>query len=528
MTENNSSQPDTRQVRICVPLCLRRADELKDAWRRALEVADLIELRLDCLEDDAQLAATLEALGVLLHTRTRPPVIYTYRSAAQGGQHARQSVENSLHRGSTAGSFENEIVYPDFVDIELSDDFSTRAASFREHCRIICSHHNFTGLPADLDRIYEQLANTEAHVLKLAVQANDITDCLPILHLLERARDERREMIAIAMGEAGLLTRVLAPSRGAFLTFGALDQEQATAPGQIAAAELRDLYRLHTLDEETEIMGLVGSPVSHSLSPHLHNAAFAECKINSVYLPFEVRDVATFMRRMVDPRTRELPWRLRGLSVTAPHKKAIMSHLDWIAPVAQEIGAVNTIIVKDDQLHGYNTDADAALAPLRDVLELRDAQVAVIGAGGASRAVLWSLRQAGARTTIFARSLEHARLLADNFNAQLQTLEDARFNNFDLVINATPLGTRGDLENETPATADQLHGAPAVYDLVYNPAETRFMHEARAAGCARVFGGLDMLIAQAAAQFILWSGQATAPLLAMRASAEKRLAAGNE
>src|SRR5205085_10099961 len=134
------------------------------------------------------------------------------------------------------------------------------------------------------------------------------------LQLLARARREGRDMIAIAMGAAGLLTRILAPAHGAFLTYGALEQNHATAPGQINAAELRALYRGHTLAEATEVFGLVGAPVAHSLSPHMHNAAFAAHGLNAVYIPFEVHDVAAFMRRMVCPRTRELDWRLRGLS----------------------------------------------------------------------------------------------------------------------------------------------------------------------------------------------------------------------
>ena len=155
------------------------------------------------------------------------------------------------------------------------------------------------------------------------------------------------------------------------------------------------------------------------------------------------------------------------------------------------------------------------------MIELSGARVAVLGAGGAARAVLWSLRQAGARSTVFARDTERARPTAENFDAHLQTLDAARFDNFDLVINATPLGTLGARETETPAHASQLRGARSAYDLVYNPSETRFMREARAAGCELVLGGLPMLVAQAAAQFKLWTGH-DAPLDVLTEAAEKQ------
>jgi 3-dehydroquinate dehydratase/shikimate dehydrogenase len=346
-----------------------------------------------------------------------------------------------------------------------------------------------------------------------------MTDCIPVLRLLERARREGLEMIAIAMGAAGILTRVLAPSRGAFLTYASLDEGLATAPGQISATELRDLYRIHEINHQTDIMGLVGQPVTHSVSPQIHNTAFAASGINAVYLPFDVSKLDDFMRRMVHPRTRELELRLRGLSVTAPHKREIMRCLDWIEPCAHEIGAVNTVVIRDAGLYGYNTDAKAALAPLLEMIDLNGAGVALIGAGGAARALLWSLREAGARVTVFARDIERARDTARQFGASCATLEGAGFGEFEVVVNATPLGTRGVSEDQTPASAWQLRGARIAYDLIYTPRETRFMREALTAGCHTI-GGLQMLVAQAAGQFQLWTGT-DAPTEAMQAAGEK-------
>jgi 3-dehydroquinate dehydratase/shikimate dehydrogenase len=512
-------------ARICVPVCEKRASQLPQSLARAAPFADIIEVRLDCL-DDNELHKAARALPALLNGSPRP-LILTLRPAAEGGQSEPGMLARldfwTNHFPKEEGS---QAVFAD-LELDLAELFyrGEREGKSKtldwEH--VICSHHDFAGVPADLLQIYERMKSTPARVLKLAVQANEITDCLPIFRLLESARRSGREMIAIAMSTAGIMTRILGPARGAFLTYGSFDAEHATAPGQVGARELRHLYHLDQLDEQTLITGLAGLPVLHSVSPHMHNAAFRARGLNAVYLPFEVGDVEGFVRRMVHPRTREMDWNLRGLSVTAPHKLEVMKHLDWVDQSAREIGAVNTIVVEGGVLHGYNTDAAALLAPLEQKVGPVDGmRVAVVGAGGAARSALWGLRRAGARLTLFARNTVRAETLAAEFVVPCEQLEGAFFDGFDVVINATPLGTRGASENETPVVARQLRDARLAYDLVYNPVETRFMREARAAGCASL-GGLPMLVAQAAAQFKLWTGQDAPPEL-MSEAAEKQIA----
>lgn len=500
-------------VRVCVPVCVERARELQPAIARAAEIADIVELRLDCLPE-SELAVARRDISAALATRPRP-IILTLRPKEFGGRRPISVAERLKFR--QVWPIGGEKQEPDFWDLESDLAFLLQRREkedpiipnfeFSDWRRSICSCHDFAGIPSDIDRIYEQMASTPARILKIAVQANDVTDCLPVFRLLQRARAAGREIIAIAMGQAGIATRILGPSRGAFLTYGALDQESATAPGQITARELREVYRIDRINRHTEINGLMGLPAAHSISPHIHNAAFAAAAVDAVYIAFEVRDAAAFIRRMVHPRTREIDWMLRGLSVTAPHKSAVMPQLDCIEPAAKAIGAVNTIVVQNHELHGYNTDAEAFIKALRRrFAPLDGCRCAIIGAGGAARAVLWALRREGARVRLFTRSLETAKPLAERFQIDCQALEKARFNGFDVVINTTPLGSRGRDENETPAVADQLRGVRLVYDLVYNPAETRLMREAGAAGCETI-GGLEMLLAQAAAQFKLWTGQ---------------------
>jgi 3-dehydroquinate dehydratase/shikimate dehydrogenase len=490
------------EAKICVPVCVTQVCELESAVNLASAVGDLIELRFDCLAA-GDLAAALTQTRALI-TRFSKPLIVTFRPAEQGG---RRSLDSEIRMSfclfdKPAGAA--------FYDIELDLALGLLAQkpppAGIDWSAVICSHHDFAGVPDDLEQIYDRLASTPARVLKIAVQADDITDCLQIFRLLDRACHDGRELIAIAMGAAGVLTRILGPSRGAFLTYGALASERGTAPGQPTASDLRDVYRIHELDADTRIMALMGSPVAHSVSPHMHNAAFKALNINAVYLPLEVRDLPAFIRRLVHSQTRELDWNLRGLSITAPHKSSVFEVLDWVEPAATEIGAVNTIVVQDGALHGYNTDAPAVLEPVKQKLgSLRDARCAILGAGGVASAVLWSLRNEGAQATLFARDARKGQALAAKFDSRYQRLEDLPGNSFDVVINATPLGTRGALEAGTAATAEQLRGARLAYDLVYNPVETRFMREARSAGCEAI-GGLPMLVLQAAEQFELWTG----------------------
>ena len=471
-------------TRICVSVCEKTVEALESATVRASESADIVELRLDCL-------TTLESFERVL-TRLSRPVILTFRPREQGGhreldQRARQSFWQTAPRTA-------------WWDLESDLTIET------DQSRVIISHHDFAGVPHDLTLIYERLAATPAQVIKIAVHANDIVDCIPVFQLLDRAHREGRDTIAIAMGNAGLATRILGPSRGSYLTYAALEEESATAPGQLTAQKLRSVYHVDKIDRQTMICGLVGLPVMHSVSPHMHNAAFRTAGVNGVYLPFEVHDVKSFFTRMVHPRTRELDWNLRGLSVTAPHKSAVLECLDWIEPNAQEIGAVNTIVVDDDKLRGFNTDAAGFVEPLLRVVDsLSSRRVAVIGAGGAARAATWALLKHDAMVTLFARDVTKARALGQVFDVSYEPLSSASFTNYDVVINATPLGS-GELIDETPATAEQLVGAGCVYDLVYNPLETRLLKEASNVGCKTV-RGLEMLVAQAKNQFELWIGE---------------------
>lgn len=486
------------RARTCVPLRADTIVELHHLITSAAGASDIIELRLDGLSE-GELTAVQRQLESLV-ARSQVPAIITFRPSEQGG-YRELSITQRRQFWNAAGKIKDA-----WFDVE-KDLCVTEPPLDLDWSRVICSYHDFAGSPQNIDEIYRDLAASPARILKVAIQASDVVDCLPVFHLLQRASAEKRQVIALAMGDAGLPTRVLGPSQGSFLTYAPIDTERATAPGQVTVDRLKKVYHIQDIHKMTLIHGLVGSPVMHSISPHVHNAAFQAEGIDAVYLPLEVKNLQSFMRRMADPASREINWRLAGLSITAPHKVEIMKYLTSVDARAQDIGAVNTVTFEDRQLIGYNTDVDGFIEPLANAIELTsDMRVAVIGAGGAAKAATWSLCEKNIPVTIFARDPQRAESLGARFDVPIQRLKDANFESFDVVVNATPLGSFGSRSDQTPAIVDQLRGVQLAYDLVYNPIKTRFMREAENAGC-RTLGGLEMLVAQAKLQFKLWTGK---------------------
>ena len=506
----------TAERRICVSICERDTRALTTAIKLATETGYFIEVRLDCI-NEGDLASALENLSQVLPEQTGSTII-TFRPQEQGGLRA-LTLDQRLQFWRAHG-----FALPAFLfdlEVDLAEEFLRKREAV-DWSRVICSSHNFSSGVADAKSLYERIAQTPARFLKVAVMLDDAVDNLEIFKLSERAASDDRKLIATGMGTAGIPSRILGPSRGSFLTYASLDHHTSTAPGQLTATQLRDTYRVDQITEATQVMGLIGHPIGHSLSPQIHNAAFKSAAIDAVYLPFDVCDLTSFMRRMVHPDTREINWRLHGLSVTTPHKQNVMDHLDWVDPAAKEIGAVNTVVIDGKQLKGYNTDALGFITALKTQRpELNGARCAVIGGGGAARAAIWALLQQRAKVSVFVRDIERAKPLTETFDVTVTDLQSAAFEGFDVVVNTTVLGMSGHQEQQTPANGAQLRGARLAYDLVYNPTETRFLREAEQVGC-KTLGGLSMFVAQAAEQFALWTGR-EAPSNVMHAAAVEAL-----
>lgn len=502
------SNAASNQGKICISLCAKTAAELAEKIEQAAPLADIIEVRFDCLEPER----LEECLDIALSARAE--VLATFRPKGEGGFRDISDDEriDFWNQGNELG----------FWGADLEEDRIEESFDWLWNNRIV-SFHDFSGMPSDLEATYERLAATGANIVKIAVQANQITDAIPLWKLLERAFAENTKLVPIAMGEAGKWTRILGLAHGSPLAYASLEPRSETAPGQITAADLVDVYRVKELSRESKVFGLIAGDTSYSMSPYIQNAVIKAVGIDAVFVPLQIADIEEFFQRMVRQGSREIDLNFRGFAVTNPHKRAVIDVLDSIDETAEAIGAVNTIFHDSGKWVGTNTDAEGFIAPLKERYgSLSGANVAVIGAGGAARACVYALRREGANVTVLARDPEKAKPLAEQFGAKvIQLVSDAVLRKPDILVNTTPLGTRGEHENETPVSAENLSGIKLVYDLTYNPRETRLLKEARATGC-ETLDGLEMLIRQAAAQFKIWSGL-EADTAAMRTAAIKRL-----
>ncbi len=507
--------------KICVSVCVRTTEELNRKINEAAEVADIVELRFDCLDtpDSPAVFDTLPAIT--------KPYLFTFRPAAQGGNREISFTERLKFWEYLFWRHKED----QMVDVEF--DLLIKQILDPNFTTTIVSSHDFSGRSAEDPFDYDlnsQLAPTLAgKVVKVAVQAHDITDSIGVWKLLSDAKKDNRQIIPIAMGEAGKWTRILGLANGAFMTYASPETGGEAAPGQIPAHDLVDVFRVKELDEDTDVYGIIGGNTSYSISPYMHNAAFKTAGLNSVFVPLQVTDLNEFVRRMVKSETREIELNFQGFSITNPHKQSIIKHLDHIDETARKIGAVNTVKIESGKFYGYNTDAPGFIAPLKARFgDLSGAKAAVVGAGGAARACVYALKRESADVSIFARDPQKAFALGEEFDAtplELPKSEGQRpksnFRDFDIIVNATPLGTKGELEDETVATAEQLKDVKLVCDLVYNPAETRLIREAKLAGVPTI-GGIEMLIGQGVKQFEIWTGR-KAPLEEMRKAVADRL-----
>lgn len=494
------------QARICAVITEPTAREARLAMRRAASFAQMIELRLDYLTDfDFTDPASLRRL-----LDEKPlPVIITCRAASEGGK---RQIDDSTRLPLLV---EGARLYADYCDIEASS-YEQAARLSPDLTRLIVSYHNFEETPDDLEAVYDSILRMPAAVYKIATLARKITDSLALFRLLERARTEGRELIAVAMGYPGLITRVLGPARGSFLTYCAVSRGRESAAGQTSCEALDQLFRVRQVSRDTIVAGVIGNPVSHSASPEMHNAAARALGLDFVYLPLEIANLpgsfalSEFFDRFVRPESRELDWRLRGLSVTIPHKQKVLAQFDHLDETVCRVFAANTVVIDGNEVKGYNTDVEGAIGPLKQAcglegIPLDQASCAVIGAGGAARAVIYGLMEAGARVCVYVRDLKKAAQVAEDFSVEIVSLDELGLRDSEIIINTTPVGMRGHSQGTSPVPKAVLSSSRIAYDLVYNPLETTFLQEARQAGC-RTLSGLEMLVAQAALQFELWTG----------------------
>ena len=320
---------------ICIPIVGASMPKALEQIISAEKIADILELRLDLIDSPD--------LKVLLNVVSKP-VIVTNRTKLDGGQFRGADDERlqALHDALAAGA--------DYVDIEVSTPRELLQPFLEGHetSKIILSYHDFSHTPEDLNPLYETMDALPGGTIKIVTYARDLSDNLKMFQLLERAKKENKKLIGLCMGDLGEISRVLSPLYGGLLTFGSLDTGQESAPGQIPANALKNIYRVNDGRENFKIYGVIGNPVSKSMGYLIHNRAFRENGSQDIYVSFLVDNVEKFFIAFKDF--------FSGLSVTMPAKETIMPLLDKVDTTAQSIGAVNTVVQEDGKWVGYNTD----------------------------------------------------------------------------------------------------------------------------------------------------------------------------
>ena len=449
-----------------------------------------LEFRLDYLSKPG---LGLPRIKRFLENYPGTVVIATCRRAASGGKF-RGSIASQLdilNKAAAAGC--------QLVDVELQTASKCKPEQLqklRTRAAVILSFHDFRATKK-LDETLEKMLAYPADFYKIVSTATTLSDNVTMIKFLSREGD-RHSIIGMCMGEQGIISRVLGVRAGSVFTFASAGVGEETAPGQVTAQELRNVYRIEQVDVATRVYGVAGDPVAHSLSPAIMNAAFRRENVNGVYLTLHAKALKDLLTCI-----KEIP--IYGISVTMPYKEAVLTHLDNTDSHTTKIGACNTIVrAQDGKLYGFNTDTAGIVRPLeRRLNTLEGARILVVGAGGAARAAVFGLKERGCEVYILNRSAAPAKKLAHQARARLIKRPNLKKLAFDVIINATPVGMGN--THDSPLQDKEIN-ARYVFDMVYDPQETRLLKLAKERG-AQVISGIEMFVHQAARQFEIWTGK---------------------
>ncbi|XP_019181042.1 PREDICTED: bifunctional 3-dehydroquinate dehydratase/shikimate dehydrogenase, chloroplastic-like [Ipomoea nil] len=490
---------------ICAPIMADTVDQMLNLMPKAkASGADLVEIRLDSLKSFNHRP---DISTLIQHCPL--PTLFTYRPVWEGGMYDGDETSRlaALHLAMELGA--------DHIDVELKaiHEFNSSLNGIRPgKCQVIVSSHNYHNTPSveELGDLVARIQASGADIVKIATTALDIIDVARIFQITVHSQVP---IIAMVMGEKGLMSRILCPKFGGYLTFGTLEAGKVSAPGQPTIQDLLDLYNFRQLGPDTRIFGIIGKPVSHSKAPLLYNEAFKSVGFNGVYVHLLVDDIATFFQTYSSLD-------FAGFSCTIPHKEDALRTCDEVDPVAKSIGAVNCIIRRptDGKLFGCNTDYVGAISAIEDGLRglhhtpvgsspLAGKLFVVIGAGGAGKALAYGAKEKGARVVIANRTYGRAKELADSIGAQALSL--AELNSFHpekgmILANTTSIGMQPKVD-ETPVAKEALQYYSLVFDAVYTPKITRLLREAEECG-SKIVTGVEMFIGQAYEQYERFTG----------------------
>ena len=467
--------------------------------RLAEDGVKLVELRLDFLRREPD-------LNRLIPNRPTATIV-TVRRQQDGGLW-RESEDKRLMLLRTAIASE-----PEFIDLEV--DIAQKIPVFGKTKRII-SYHNTETMPENLERLYLTMAGKNPYFIKIAVTPETLEEMFLFLNFVRRKNEEAKSkgekgvrVIGICMGEMGKAARILSKRFAMPYTYATFSQERIIAPGLLVYKDLLDLYHYDKIDQDTKVFAVIGNPLGQSLSPLVHNRAFIDQDINAVYVPLQIEedDVPDIIRLAPELG-------LHGISVTIPHKVAIIDHLTKADQAVDRIGACNTVIFRQNERIGYNTDYLASIGSIEKALDgnikdeesvLKNKNALVLGAGGAGKALAYGLVHRGAVVTIADVNPTTAVDLAKHLGCEYVKWDARESIEPEILVNCTPVGMYPNVD-ETPYPKSAVREHMLVFDAVYNPENTVLIRTARDRGC-KVVSGVEMFVGQACYQFKLFTDQ---------------------
>jgi 3-dehydroquinate dehydratase/shikimate dehydrogenase len=496
--ESKTAKPAVQPAeRICVVIGRTRHKmvqlEIHEAAKRG---ARMIELRLDFLSKAPDFKRLLD--------KKPCSMLATVRRPEDGGRWpGTEEARQTLLRQCIVSGF-------DWVDLET--DVADTIRRFRDVKRLV-SYHNMREVPGDLEKIHERMCSQDADVVKVAVRLQHPDENLRLLNLVKTAK---KPTVALGMGDLGMPARVLGAKYGSPFTYAAFNKERGIAPGLPSFDELHKVYHYDRFNADTQVFGVIGDPVTHSLSPLIHNYAYRQLGVNAVYVPFRVpRDTLEQFLRDFDV----LP--VQGYSVTIPHKEEAAKLARVKDPTVEQTGAANTLLRRGEGegVHwaAFNSDYSGAIESLlasigqqkegeETVTTLQSRPTLILGAGGVARAIAHALHREGALITIASRTTERSRKLAEELlNARYLEWTARHSVPAQILVNCTPVGMHPKVD-ENPVHPSFLKPGQLVFDTVYTPETTLLVKEARSRGC-QVVTGVDFFVRQAAAQVRLFTGK---------------------
>src|SRR6516225_5653728 len=442
-----------RLPRLCIPVWALNPTELVQKADAVVRENPFIEFRLDYLPKPA---LAVSKLKTFVEYHPEALIVATCRRAANGGKF-RGSVAAQVDVLAKAASQGCHL-----LDVELETATRLKPADFarlRRSANLILSFHDFRGTKR-LEETFAKMKQYPADFFKVVTTANSLYDNVIMMKFLEKY-SHAHSLVGVCMGEQGIMSRLLAVRAGSQFTFAAASPGEETAPGQVAARTLRETYRIDQVDAATRVYGVVGDPVAHSLSPVMLNTAFRRENVNAVYLALHAKTLEDLLACV-----RNIP--INGLSVTMPYKEQILKHLDKTDPLTAKIGACNTVVRgQEGKLFGFNTDVSGVVRPLEMRMRLPAAKILVLGAGGAARAAVFGLKERGAEVYILNRTPAPAQTLAKQARAKAINRTMLKKLEFDVIINATPVGMEGN--REPMLLSEQEFKAKYFFEMVYTP-----------------------------------------------------------